>query len=179
MFNSHTPDVKIIQPKVISEERGYSFECFREDIFNQGCVQSNFIQENHIRSFRGVLRGLHYQAKMTQGKLVRVTYGSVFDVDLRKGSSSFGKWVRIHLSDENHKELWIPEGFAQGFYVTSEIADFTYKCTNYYAPEYEYSILWNDPDLRISWLLATGEHPKISDKDRNAGYFRDAKYFKC
>lgn len=161
------PDVLIIEPKVFGDTRGFFFESFNQRQFEQltGFVP-NFVQDNHSRSARGVLRGLHYQIQQAQGKLVRVIAGEVFDVcvDMRRSSATFGKSVCVSLSAENHRQLWIPPGFAHGFLVTSESADFVYKTTDYYAPEYECALLWNDPALTIAWPLQ-GE-PLLSAKDK-------------
>ena len=161
------PDVLIIEPKVFGDSRGFFFESFNQRQFEQltGFVPS-FVQDNHSRSARGVLRGLHYQIQQPQGKLVRVIAGEVFDVcvDMRRSSPTFGKSVCVSLSAENHRQLWIPPGFAHGFLVTSESADFVYKTTDYYAPEHERAVLWNDPTLAIAWTLQ-GE-PLLSAKDK-------------
>lgn len=160
------PDVLIIEPKVFGDERGFFLESFNQRAFNQATgLDVQFVQDNHSRSARGVLRGLHYQVQQPQGKLVRVVRGAVFDVavDIRKSSPTFGKWVGIELSESNYKQLWVPPGFAHGFVVTSESADFLYKTTNYYAPEHERCIAWNDPDLSVSWPLSTP--PLVSVKD--------------
>jgi len=161
------PDVLIIEPKVFGDSRGFFFESFNQRQFEQltGFVPS-FVQDNHSRSARGVLRGLHYQIQQPQGKLVRVIAGEVFDVcvDMRRSSPTFGKSVCVSLSAENHRQLWIPPGFAHGFLVTSESADFVYKTTDYYAPEHERGVLWNDPTLAIAWPLQ-GE-PLLSAKDK-------------
>lgn len=161
------PDVLIIEPKVFGDSRGFFFESFNQRQFEQltGFVPS-FVQDNHSRSARGVLRGLHYQIQQPQGKLVRVIAGEVFDVcvDVRRSSPTFGKSVCVSLSAENHRQLWIPPGFAHGFLVTSESADFVYKTTDYYAPEHERAVLWNDPTLAIAWPLQ-GE-PLLSVKDK-------------
>jgi len=159
--------VLIIEPKVFGDSRGFFFESFNQRQFEQLTgLAPNFVQDNHSRSARGVLRGLHYQIQQPQGKLVRVIAGEVFDVcvDMRRSSPTFGQSVCISLSAENHRQLWIPPGFAHGFLVTSESADFTYKTTDYYAPEYERAVLWNDPALAIAWPLQ-GE-PLLSAKDK-------------
>lgn len=161
------PDVLIIEPKVFGDSRGFFFESFNQRQFEQltGFVPS-FVQDNHSRSARGVLRGLHYQIQQPQGKLVRVIAGEVFDVcvDMRRSSPTFGKSVCVSLSAENHRQLWIPPGFAHGFLVTSESADFVYKTTDYYAPEHERAVLWNDPTLAIAWPLQ--DEPLLSVKDK-------------
>ena len=171
------PDVVILEPKVFGDERGFFMETFRENAFNENCVPRKFVQENHSKSKKGILRGLHYQLKNTQGKLVRVIQGSVFDVavDLRRSSETFGQWVGVELSDENKRQLWVPEGFAHGFYVISETAEFVYKCTDYYAPEHEQALLWNDEHVAIDWPL-DGE-PALSEKDENGKHWQDAEFF--
>ena len=164
-------DVLIIEPKVFGDARGFFYESFNQKAFNEATgTDHQFVQDNHSRSSKGVLRGLHYQIQQPQGKLVRVVRGAVFDVavDIRKGSATFGKWVGIELSEDNRRQLWIPPGFAHGFLVTSESADFLYKTTNYYAPENERCIRWNDPDLAIDW--PSNMSPLLSSRDRNAPF---------
>jgi dTDP-4-dehydrorhamnose 3,5-epimerase len=167
IVSTEIPDVLIVEPKVFGDSRGFFFESFNQRQFEQltGIVPS-FVQDNHSRSARGVLRGLHYQIHQPQGKLVRVIAGEVFDVcvDMRRSSPTFGKAVYVTLSADNHRQLWIPPGFAHGFLVTSESADFVYKTTDYYAPEHERSVLWNDAALAIPWPLK-GE-PLLSAKDK-------------
>jgi dTDP-4-dehydrorhamnose 3,5-epimerase len=161
------PDVLIIEPKVFGDERGFFFESFNQKRFEELTgVKSHFVQDNHSRSAQHVLRGLHYQIRQPQGKLVRVTAGEVFDVcvDLRKHSETFGHSVAVMLSAQNHRQLWIPPGFAHGFLVVSSHAEFLYKTTDYYAPEHERSLLWNDPALGIDWPLTT--EPLLSAKDK-------------
>lgn len=159
------PDVLIIEPKVFGDERGFFYESYNQRAMLAAGITAEFVQDNHSRSARGVLRGLHYQTQHTQGKLVRVISGSVYDVavDLRKSSSTFGRWVGIELSADNKRMAWIPPGFAHGFVVTSDDAEFLYKTTDYWAPEFERSLLWNDPALGIIWPI-TGE-PTIAAKD--------------
>ena len=172
------PDVLVIEPKVFGDTRGFFYESFNQKAFNQATGLSlNFVQDNHSRSTKGVLRGLHYQIQQTQGKLVRVVRGAVFDVavDIRKGSPTFGQWVGIELSEDNHKQLWIPAGFAHGFLVTSDTAEFLYKTTDYYAPEYERCIAWNDPTIGIQWPL-NGE-PQLSSKDKLGRQLANAEVF--
>ncbi len=167
IIRTDIPDVCIFEPKVFGDARGFFFESFNQQQFETLTgVATHFVQDNHSRSARGVLRGLHYQIRQPQGKLVRVIAGEVFDVcvDLRRHSASFGKSFGVLLSAENHRQLWIPPGFAHGFLVTSESADFVYKTTDYYAPEYERSLLWNDPALKIEWPLS--ETPILSAKDQ-------------
>jgi dTDP-4-dehydrorhamnose 3,5-epimerase len=172
------PEVIILEPKVFGDERGFFYESFNAKAFEEATgVKREFVQDNHSRSARGVLRGLHYQLQQTQGKLVRVTVGEVFDVavDLRRSSPTFGQWVGEILSAENKRQLWVPEGFAHGFVVLSDYAEFLYKTTDYYAPEHERSILWNDPDLAIEWPLQ--EAPQLSGKDQAGINFKDADLF--
>jgi dTDP-4-dehydrorhamnose 3,5-epimerase len=162
------PGVLIIEPKVFGDARGFFYESFNQNAFNEATgTNHQFVQDNHSRSGKGVLRGLHYQIQQPQGKLVRVVRGAVFDVavDIRKSSPTFGQWVGVELSEENHRQMWVPPGFAHGFLVTSESVDFLYKTTDYYAPEYERCIAWNDPALAISWPLA-GNTPQLSIKDQ-------------
>jgi dTDP-4-dehydrorhamnose 3,5-epimerase len=162
------PDVLIIEPKVFGDERGFFYESFNQKVFNEATgLDVNFVQDNHSRSARGVLRGLHYQVPPhAQGKLVRVVRGAVFDVavDIRKGSKSFGQWIGVELTEENHRQLWVPPGLAHGFLVISETADFLYKTTDYYAPQHERCILWSDTDIAIEW--PKGIEPQLSVKDR-------------
>lgn len=155
VIKTSIPEVLIFEPKVFGDERGFFFESFSQKIFEEAIGRKvNFVQDNHSKSCKGVLRGLHYQKDpYAQGKLVRCIDGQVFDVavDIRQSSPSFGKWVGVHLSAENKRQLWIPEGFAHGFLVLSESAEFVYKTTNYYAPQYEAGIIWNDKDINIEW----------------------------
>lgn len=161
------PDVFIIEPKVFGDDRGFFFESYNKRRFQQLTgLAPEFVQDNHSRSAKNVLRGLHYQIRQPQGKLVRVTVGEVFDVcvDMRKSSPTFGQSVSVTLSATNHRQLWIPEGFAHGFVVTSDVAEFLYKTTDYYAPEFERSLLWNDPALAIPWPIS--DEPLLSTKDK-------------
>ena len=172
------PDVLVIEPKVFGDARGFFYESFNQKAFNQATgLNLNFVQDNHSRSSKGVLRGLHYQIQQPQGKLVRVVRGAVFDVavDIRKSSPTFGQWVGMELSEENHKQLWIPAGFAHGFMVTSEMAEFLYKTTDYYAPEQERCIAWDDPDIGIQW--PSGVNPQLSAKDLAGQFFINAEVF--
>ncbi len=172
------PDVLIIEPKVFGDERGFFYESFTAAAFEAATgLKRQFVQDNHSKSQRGVLRGLHYQIQQPQGKLVRVVAGEVFDVavDLRKSSPSFGRWFGTHLSAQNQRQLWIPEGFAHGFVVLSGSAEFLYKTTDYYAPEHERSLLWNDPELGIQWPF--DEAPQLSAKDQAGKLLRDAELF--
>lgn len=177
--NTQIPDVKIIEPQVFGDERGFFMETFRDEWFRQHVCERIFVQENHSKSTRGVLRGLHYQlAPKAQGKLVRVVQGEVFDVavDIRKSSPTFGQWVGDILSDENKKQFWIPEGFAHGFVTLSETAEFLYKTTNYYAPDYERSIRWDDDSIAIDWVFDSV--PKVSEKDSIADTLKNAEVFR-
>ena len=172
------PDVLILEPKVFGDSRGFFFESFNaKDFANITGLDVNFVQDNHSKSAKGVLRGLHYQLQQAQGKLVRVTQGAVFDVavDLRKSSPTFGKWVGCELSDTNHRQLWIPQGFAHGFIVLSESADFLYKTTDYYAPAYERCIAWDDPSIGIVW--PEGIAPLLSAKDQQGLSLDQAEVF--
>lgn len=172
------PDVVLIEPKVFGDERGFFYESFNQNVFEDVVGKPvTFVQDNHSRSVKGVLRGLHYQIKQAQGKLVRVTHGEVFDVavDLRKSSPTFGKWVGAHLSATNYHQLWIPEGFAHGFVVLSESAEFLYKTTDYWAPEHERSLAWNDPTVAIQWPFTHA--PTLSTKDALAVMLQDAEVF--
>lgn len=172
------PDVLIIEPKVFGDSRGFFFESFNQRAFEVATgLKPDFVQDNHSRSVRGVLRGLHYQLRQPQGKLVRVVRGSAFDVavDIRKSSPTFGKWVGVELSEENHRQLWVPPGFAHGFLVTSESADFLYKATDYYAPEHERCIAWNDPGIAIEWPLDGA--PSLSAKDAAGVNLSEAEVF--
>jgi len=160
--------IYIIEPKVFGDNRGYFMETYNKNDFFEAGLTMEFVQDNESKSKKGVLRGLHFQTKHTQGKLVRVTQGQVFDVavDLRKGSSTFGKWAGVILTDENKKQFYVPEGFAHGFLVMSDVAVFNYKCTDYYAPEYDSGVLWNDEDIDIEWPLEGIEEILLSDKDK-------------
>jgi len=172
------PDVLILEPRVFGDSRGFFFESYNEQTFHDKTgVTTRFVQDNHSCSSRHVLRGLHYQIQQAQGKLVRVTVGEIFDVavDIRRSSPTFGMWVSCVLNAENKRQLWVPEGFAHGFVVTSDVAEVLYKTTDYYAPQHERSILWNDPDLAIAWPL-DGE-PNLSAKDKDGQPFRMAEVF--
>lgn len=173
VIDTDIPDVKIIEPTVFGDERGFFMETWNQNKFEELVTgkPTQFVQDNHSKSKKGILRGLHYQTENTQGKLVRVISGEVFDVvvDIRKGSPTFGKWVGVYLSAENKRQLWIPKGFAHGFYVTSNEAEFVYKCTDYYNPSAEHTILWNDPELGIKWPLQN--EPLLSIKDQQGCLF--------
>lgn len=165
--------VKVIEPQAFGDNRGFFFESFQAEKYIEAGIADSFVQDNISRSAKGVLRGLHYQKPFTQGKLVTVISGHVFDVavDVRKNSPTFGEWVGVELSDENHCQLWIPGGFAHGFCVLSETANFHYKCTDYYHPEAEHGIIWNDPDINIDWPLDMP--PNLSAKDAKYGFLKD------
>lgn len=168
-------DVLIVEPRVFGDKRGFFFESFNQQAFNAATGTSfSFVQDNHSRSSKGVLRGLHYQLGQPQGKLVRVARGAVFDVavDIRASSPTYGKWVGVELSEVNHRQLWVPPGLAHGFLVLSETADFLYKTTDYYAPSQERCIAWNDPDLAVSWPIEG--LPGLSAKDSAGLRFKDA-----
>ena len=172
------PQVILFEPKVFGDDRGFFYESFNQKVFEEVVGYSvQFVQDNHSRSAKGVLRGLHYQIKQAQGKLVRVTQGEVFDVavDIRKSSPTFGKWVGAHLSAENKHQLWIPEGFAHGFVVLSESAEFLYKTTDYWAPEFERSLAWSDPAIGIEWPHSVP--PTLSAKDQVAALLEQAELF--
>ncbi|EJM10220.1 dTDP-4-dehydrorhamnose 3,5-epimerase [Pseudomonas sp. GM21] len=172
------PGVLIIEPKVFGDERGFFYESFNAKAFEDATgLNTQFVQDNHSRSQKGVLRGLHYQLQNTQGKLVRVTVGEVLDVavDIRRSSPNFGKWEAVRLSADNHRQLWVPEGFAHGFVVLSDFAEFLYKTTDYYTPSAERSIRWDDPTLAIDWQLE--EAPQLSAKDQNSQLFLEADLF--
>jgi dTDP-4-dehydrorhamnose 3,5-epimerase len=172
------PDVLILEPRVFGDERGFFFESFNERCWRELTgVDLHFVQHNHSRSAGGVLRGLHYQIQQPQGKLVRAVVGEVFDVavDIRQSSATFGKWFGALLSAENKRQMWVPPGFAHGFCVTSDVAEFLYLTTDYYAPEHERCISWNDLDLAISWPLTVD--PNVSAKDSNGQLFKDADLF--
>ena len=171
------PEVLIVEPEVFGDSRGFFMESWNRKAFVALGLDLDFVQDNHSRSGKGVLRGLHYQLNEPQGKLVRVTSGAVFDVavDLRRSSPHFGRWEGVELSAENHRQLWIPPGFAHGFLVLSETADFLYKTTRYYAPEHERCILWNDPEIGIRWPLDGA--PALSAKDRLGTSLRTAEAY--
>lgn len=174
------PDVKLIEPKVFGDERGFFMETWNEQAFREAGINATFVQDNHSRSVKNTLRGLHYQIKHPQGKLVRVTRGEVFDVavDLRTNSPTFGQWVGEYLSDENNRMLWVPPGFAHGFMVTGDSADFQYKCTAFYAPEFERSIHWADRELSIDWPFGEGIDPIVSQKDGQAVSFAEGEKYR-
>lgn len=166
IFETEIPEIKIIQPIIIHDNRGYFLETFQKERYQELLgIKFDFVQDNYSRSYKNVLRGLHFQKNNPQGKLMRVVHGEVFDVsvDIRKSSDTFGQWVGMILSEKNNKQLWVPPGFAHGFVVLSDIADFEYKCTNYYDPSSEECLLWNDPTVNINWPIA---NPILSAKDK-------------
>lgn len=177
--STRIPDVKILEPRVFEDERGFFYESYNQKVFDETVGHPvTFVQDNHSRSVKGTLRGLHYQLPPhPQGKLVRVTVGEVFDVavDIRKSSPTFGHWVGETLSAKNRRQLWIPPGFAHGFYVTSDVAEFQYKCTDYYAPEYARVISWDDPSIEVHWPVDTNTELLLSRKDQVAPILTDAE----
>ena len=179
VISTEIPQVLILEPRVFGDERGFFYESFNARAFADatGLADQQFVQDNHSRSAKGVLRGLHYQIENAQGKLVRVTAGEVLDiaVDIRRSSPTFGKWVGVRLSAENARQLWVPAGFAHGFVVLSEYAEFLYKTTDYYAPEHERCIVWNDPSLAITWPISAT--PSVSAKDEKGTMFATAEVF--
>jgi len=176
---SDIPGVVVMEPTIFGDERGYFMETWREDEFRKQVADVSFVQDNQSRSCKGTIRGLHYQIQNPQGKLVRVISGEVFDVvvDLRKSSPFFGRWTGARLSAQNRKMSWVPPGFAHGFYVLSKAAEFVYRCTDYWAPENERCILWDDPDIGIDWPLVPGGMPLLSEKDAAGVLFKDAEVF--
>lgn len=176
VIDTRIADVKIIEPQVFGDERGFFMETWSKKKFEELVTGKStlFVQDNHSKSKKGTLRGLHYQTENTQGKLIRVVAGEVFDVavDIRKGSSTFGQWVGEFLSVENKRQMWVPEGFAHGFYVTSDSAEFVYKCTDFYNPDAEVSIAWDDPELGIAWPLIPDLVVQLSEKDKRAISFK-------
>jgi dTDP-4-dehydrorhamnose 3,5-epimerase len=173
------PGVLIIEPRVFGDNRGFFLESWNARAFAEAGLPMAFVQDNHSLSTRGTMRGLHYQLEHTQGKLVRVVTGEVFDVavDMRRSSATFGKWMGVTLSADNKRMLWVPAGFAHGFYVTSERAEFLYKCTDFYDPASERTLLWNDPAVGIGWPLQPGVEVQLSAKDKAGGYFAAAETF--
>ena len=173
------PDVILIEPQIFGDHRGFFMETFQVKKFAEGGISAEFVQDNHSGSTRGTLRGLHYQIQQPQGKLVRCVVGEVFDVavDIRRSSSTFGKWIGITLSAENKRMMWVPPGFAHGFYVLSNWGELVYKATDYYAPEWDRGILWNDPVIGIEWPIPVAEEPLLSQKDKVAKLLKDADLF--
>lgn len=179
LLRTRIPDVLLVKPRVFGDERGFFLESWNEARFAAAGLDARFVQDNHSRSTRNTLRGMHYQIHQAQGKLARVTSGAAFDVvvDIRRSSPTFGKWFGAELSAINREMLWVPPGFAHGFLALEDGTEFQYKCTQYYAPEHERVIAWNDPDLAIQWPLPGGESPTLSPRDAAAGSFRAAEYF--
>lgn len=179
ILQTSIPDVKLIEPQVFGDERGFFMESWNREVFGKHGLPTDFVQDNHSRSRQGILRGLHYQIRNPQGKLVRVVQGEVFDVavDLRRGAATFGRWVGVVLSEENHRQLWVPPGFAHGFYVLSVQADFLYKCTAPYTPDAERTIRWDDPQIGIDWPLVEGRAPVLSKKDQAGVALGDAEVY--
>jgi dTDP-4-dehydrorhamnose 3,5-epimerase len=173
------PDVLLIQPHVFEDARGFFMETFQERRYQELGLPGKFVQDNHSGSRQGILRGLHYQIRQPQGKLVRVVVGEIFDVsvDIRRSSPTFGQWVEVTLSDQNRNQVWVPPGFAHGFYVLSEWAEVIYKVTDFYAPEWERTLLWNDPAIGIRWPLVDGKPPVLSEKDANGKPLAEAELF--
>ena len=176
--STNIPEVLIIEPEVFGDDRGFFCESFNQQVFNDAVGHDvKFVQDNHSRSAKGVLRGLHYQIQQPQGKLVRVVRGAVFDVvvDLRKSSPTFGQWAGAELSEDNNRQLWVPFGFAHGFLVLSDSAEFLYKTTDYWAPKFERCIIWDDPDIGINWPI--DDEPQLSGKDQQGLSLNDAEVF--
>ena len=176
---TQVPDVLLIEPKIFSDERGFFMETYQAQTFALAGLVTPFVQDNHSRSCQGTLRGLHYQIRQAQGKLIRVVAGEIFDVavDMRRSSPTFGKWVGLFISDRNKLQMWIPPGFAHGFLVMSDWADVVYKATDYYAPQWERTILWNDPDMGIEWPILEGKLPILSYKDAQGKQLSEAEVF--
>ncbi|MEX1198742.1 MAG: dTDP-4-dehydrorhamnose 3,5-epimerase [Pseudohongiellaceae bacterium] len=175
------PDVLLLKPAVHGDERGFFMETWRQSLFDELVPGTQFVQDNHSKSRQGILRGMHYQLEQPQGKLIRVVSGEIYDVavDLRADSRTFGESVGVHLSADNKQQLWVPPGFAHGFYVISETAEMVYKCSDYYAPDDEYTLLWNDPELEIDWPLVEGAgEPVLSEKDRQGRALRDLPVYR-
>ena len=173
------PDVILIKPTVFGDARGYFLESWQQQKFADAGIDANFVQDNHSHSSQWILRGLHYQIQNTQGKLVRVSRGAVFDVavDVRRGSATFGQWVGVELNDTNHQMLWVPPGFAHGFVALTENVDFMYKCTDVYAPQHERCVRWNDPAIGIDWPIPADVSPKLAARDADAPLLADAQVF--
>jgi dTDP-4-dehydrorhamnose 3,5-epimerase len=173
------PDVILIEPKVFGDHRGFFLETYQANRYSEAGIPHKFVQDNHAGSLQGTLRGLHYQIRFSQGKLVRVVSGEIFDVgvDIRRSSPTFGQWAGALLSAENKHQLWVPPGFAHGYYVVSEWAEVEYKVTDIYAPEWERTILWNDPDIGIEWPILTGTLPLLSAKDLHGVRLQEAEVF--
>ncbi len=179
VLDTSLPEVKILEPQVHGDARGFFLESWNARTFANLGLDLEFVQDNHSHSGHGTLRGIHYQLIHPQGKLVRVTRGIVYDVavDLRRSSRNYGHWVGVELSDQNHRMLWVPPGFGHGFYVVSHKADFIYKCTEFYYPQHDRAVRWDDPELAIDWPLPAGEPPALSAKDAEAPLFKDAETY--
>jgi dTDP-4-dehydrorhamnose 3,5-epimerase len=173
------PEVVLIEPTIFGDQRGYLLETYQEKKFFEAGIKGKFVQDNHSGSQQGTLRGLHYQIQQIQGKVVKVVVGEIFDVavDIRRSSPTFGKWVGAHLSGENKHQLWIPPGFAHGFYVLSEWAEVFYKMTDFYAPDHERTICWNDPTINIAWPVLAGAPPLLSERDSDGAFLKEAEIF--
>lgn len=173
------PEVVLIEPRVLGDTRGFFLETWQQSKFAAAGIPQHFVQDNHSRSQQWTLRGMHYQIQQPQGKLVRVTRGAVFDVavDVRRSSPTFGRWVGVELSDTNHRMLWVPPGFAHGFLALSPDVDFLYKCTDFYAPQFERTLRWDDPSVGIAWPLPAGIEPLLAARDKAAGGIADAESF--
>ena len=180
VIDTELKDVKIVEPKLFGDNRGFFLETWNQLSYDEVGITARFVQDNHSRSSKGVLRGLHYQIENPQGKLVRVSQGVVFDVavDMRKSSKQFGQWTSVILSEENNRQLWVPEGFAHGFFVLSDTADFQYKCTNYYSPEHERTLMWNDASVGVAWPELEGAEIKLSEKDTNGLLLKQCDAYK-
>jgi dTDP-4-dehydrorhamnose 3,5-epimerase len=176
---TNIPEVVIIQPRIFGDERGFFLETYQSERFAAAGISAQFVQDNHSGSRQGILRGLHYQIHQPQGKLVRVIAGEIFDVavDLRRSSPTFGKWVCAQLSAQNKQQIWVPAGFAHGFYVVSEWAEVVYKATDYYAPQWERTLMWNDPELAIQWPLCDEQLPFLSAKDTRGASLQEAELY--
>lgn len=179
-ISTSIPDILLIRPRVFGDERGFFLESYQAQRFAEAGIDTDFVQDNHSGSKQGILRGLHYQIRQAQGKLVRVVRGEIFDVavDIRRSSPTFGKWASARLSAENKLQIWVPPGFAHGFYVLSDWAEVVYKSSDYYAPEWERCILWNDPQIGIDWPILNGQSPLLSAKDAQGKLLQDAELFK-
>jgi len=179
IIDTAIPDLKIIEPAVFSDDRGYFLETWNSQTFDKAGLNWSFVQDNQSKSRRNVLRGMHYQIQSPQAKLVRVVTGAVFDVavDLRRGSPTFGRWAGAELTETNHRMMWVPVGFAHGFLTLTDDTQLVYKCTDFYASQYERTIMWNDPDLAISWPLPVDQKPLVSPKDAAGRRFKEADLF--
>ena len=177
--NTKMPGVVLVEPSIFEDDRGFFFESYHKRLFEEQKISLDFVQDNHSRSKHGTLRGMHYQIRQSQGKLVRVILGEIYDVvvDLRKSSPTFGQWLGLYLSEENKKQLYVPAGFAHGFYVVSEWAEVLYKATDYYAPQWERTLLWNDAQINISWPILQGIQPLLSPKDAAGIPFEQAEVY--